>query len=217
MIPADARLDNTALLAIDVIRSCVHKQYEDPQRDIRYTRIRQMIPSLAAFITAFRRLGGRVILTTTVPWQERYLPDNINELYRHDPRARYWSADTGGDAERFCGIPTDGAVVFAKNSYDAFTNRDLVQALEEMAVRYIIVTGVFGDGCVLATICGGFSRGYHFIIAKDLIETTDDDERQALQQHLKERLWPLMYGTTIESERILAAFSERSRDMRRAA
>lgn len=212
MIPVDARLDNTVLLVIDVIRSCAHEQYEDPQRGIRYTKIRQMIPSLAAFITSFQRLGGRIILTTTVPWQERYLPDNINELYRHDPQARYWSAGTEGDAEQFYGIPTDGAAVFAKNSYDAFTNEDFVQALEEMAVRYIIVTGVFGDGCVLATICGGFSRGYRFIIAKDLIETTDDEERQALQQHLKGRLWPLMYGTTVEAEHILAAFSERSRD-----
>jgi len=212
MIPVDARLDNTVLLVIDVIRSCAHEQYEDPQRDIRYTKIRQMIPSLAAFMTSFQRLGGRVILTTTVPWQERYLPDNINELYRHDPQARYWSGDTQGDAEQFCGIPTDGAAVFAKSSYDAFTNEDLVQALEQMAARYIIVTGVFGDGCVLATICGGFSRGYRFIIAKDLIETTDDAERQALQRHLKGRLWPLMYGTTVEAEHILAALAERSRD-----
>lgn len=212
MIPVDANLDNTVLLVIDVIRSCAHEQYEDPQRDIHYTKIRQMIPALAAFITSFRRLGGRIILMTSVPWQERYLPDNINTLYRHNPQARYWSVDTDGDAEQFCGIPTEGTIVFVKNSYDAFTSRDFVQALEEMAVRYIIVTGVFGDGCVLATICGGFSQGYHFIIAKDLIETTDDEERQQLQQLLKERMWPLMYGTTIEAQHILAAFSVRQQD-----
>ena len=68
--------------------------------------------------------------------------------------------------------------------------------------------GLFSDGCVLATICGGFSRGYHFIMAKDLIETTDDEDRQAMQKHLKERLRPLMYGPTLESRAILAAFSK---------
>ena len=97
--------------------------------------------------------------------------------------------------------------VFAKDSYDAFTSEDLVHTLEEMHVRYVIVTGVFGDGCVLATICGGFSRGYHFIIARDLIETTDDEERQAFLRYLKQRMWPLMYGTTVDSRDILTAFS----------
>ena len=55
--------------------------------------------------------------------------------------------------------------------------------LKKYRFRYIIVTGVFSDGCVMATICGGFSKGYHFIIAKDLIETTDDEERQVIQRY----------------------------------
>jgi nicotinamidase-related amidase len=72
---------------------------------------------------------------------------------------------------------------------------------------YVIVAGVFGDGCVMASICGGFSKGYRLVIARDLIETTDDDARQALQEQLKQRTWPLMYGPTIDSQHILAAFS----------
>ena len=40
---------------------------------------------------------------------------------------------------------------------------------------------------------------------KDLIETTDDEERQAFQRYLKQRTWPLMYGTTVESHHILEA------------
>jgi len=210
MIPSNATLDNTVLLVIDAINSCAHKKYEDPARGIHYNKIRQMIPSLSSFITLFTQLGGRTILITTVPWQEQYLPDNINELYRNNQEARYWSRDTNGDAEQFYRIPTGGMRVFAKNSYDAFTNGDFVNTLQEMRVRYIIVTGVFGDGCVLATICGGFSKGYHFIIARDLIDTTDDEERQAFQRYLKHRTWPLMYGTTTESHHILSAFSQRA-------
>ena len=208
MIPSSATLDNSVLLVIDAINSYAHRKYEDPERGIHYNKIRQMIPFLSSFITSFNQLGGRTILITTVPWQEQYLPDNINELYRNDQEARYWSKDTDGDAEKFYRIPTDGVMVFAKNSYDAFTNGDFVNTLQEMRVRYIIVTGVFGDGCVLATICGGFSKGYHFIVAKDLIETTDDEERQAFQRYLKQRVWPLMYGTTVESHHILSAFSQ---------
>jgi nicotinamidase-related amidase len=208
MIPDSATLQNSALLVVDVNNFCAAEDYEDPQRHIHYGRIRRMVPSLASFITAYRRLGGTVLLVTSVPWQERYLPDNINELYRNDEMARYWSEDTSGRAEEFYGIPTEGALIFTKPSYDAFTCPDLVDALDERGIRYLIVAGLFSDGCVLATICGGFSRGYHFIIAKDLIETTDDEDRQAMQKRLKERLWPLMYGPTLESHAILAAFSE---------
>jgi len=207
MIPSGATLSNTVLLVIDVINSCADEKYEDQEQDIHYRKIRQMVPSLSSFITSYKQLGGTVILVTTVPWQEQYLPENINELYRNDERARYWSRDTGGHGERFYEIPTDRAMIFTKNSYDAFTSNDLVSILEKKHIRYIIVTGVFGDGCVLATICGGFSKGYHFIIAKDLIETTDDQDRQVMQKRLKEIMWPLMYGATIESHAILSAFS----------
>jgi len=55
-------------------------------------------------------------------------------------------------------IPTDAATVFAKNSYDAFTNEELVATLERMNARYVIVRSV-RDGCVMASICGGFSKG----------------------------------------------------------
>jgi nicotinamidase-related amidase len=211
MIPSSATLQNSALLVVDVNNFCAAEDYEDPQRHIHYGRIRRMVPSLASFITAYRRLGGTVVLVTSVPWQERYLPDNINELYRNDEMARYWSEDTSGRAEEFYGIPTEGALIFTKPSYDAFTCPELVDALDERGIRYLIVAGLFDDGCVLSTICGGFSRGYHFIIAKDLIETTDDEDRQAMQKRMKERLWPLMYGPTLESRAILATFSMRAR------
>jgi len=200
-------LENSVLLVIDVINSCAHPDYEDAERNIHFNKIRQMVPALSAFITSYRRLGGRVILTTTVPWREPFLAENINDLYRESEEARYWSQDESGRAELFYEIPTDAATVFAKNSYDAFTNEELVATLERINARYIIVAGVFGDGCVMASICGGFSKGYRFVIAEDLIETTDDEDRQALQRFLKLRTWPLMYGATVTAREILAALS----------
>ena len=206
MIIHNLTADNSALLVIDVINSCAHPECEDPARNIRYNKIRRMIPALSTFIFSYKQLGGIVLLTNTVPWQEAYLPENINELYRNSEEARYWSQDTTGYAERFYQIPTDGALIFEKNSYDAFTNEANVHTLEEYRIQYIIVAGIFRDGCVMASICGGFSKGYQLIIAKDLIETTDDESRQMLQQYLKQRTWPLMYGATVESQQILAAF-----------
>ncbi len=208
MISRALTLQNSAFLVIDVINSCAQREYEDQARGIHYNRIRQMVPALSTFMTSYQRLGGRIILTTTVPWQEDHLPENINELYRENAEARYWSHDTTGLAEGFYHIPTCGALVFVKNSYDAFTNGDFINTLEKLRIRYILVAGVFGDGCVMASICGGFSRGYHMIMLKDLIETTDDVDRQSFQKYLKLRMWPLMYGPTVESCEILAAFSD---------
>jgi len=208
MIP-DLSPENSVLLVIDVINSCAEAEFEDPARNIHYGKIRRMVPALSEFMTAYKSLGGRIILTTTVPWQEAHLPENINELYRNNEEARYWSQDPSGRAELFYQIPTEGALVFAKNSYDAFTNEELLHALEEMHTRYIIVAGIFGDGCVMASICGGFSKGYRLVMAKDLIETTDDEGRQMLQEQLKRRTWPLMYGTTVESGQILEALCKK--------
>jgi nicotinamidase-related amidase len=208
MILPELTPHNSVLLVIDVINSCAHPDFEDPARNIHYSKIRQMVPRLASFISSFKGLGGRVILTTTVPWQESFLPENINELYRNNEVARYWSQDRSGRAERFYQLHADGALVFAKNTYDAFADEDLLHALEEMQARYVIITGIFGDGCVMASICGAFSRGYHLVIARDLIETTDDADRQLLQEQLKQRTWPLMYGTTLESGKILTRISQ---------
>ena len=210
MALSSLRSENSVLLVIDVINSCAHPDYEDAARGIHFSKIRQMVPTLAEFITSYRGLGGRVILTTTVPWREPFLAENINELYRESEDARYWSSDESGRAELFYEIPTDGAMVFVKNSYDAFTSAGLVAALEEMGVSYVIVAGIFGDGCVMASVGGAFSKGYRLVIAEDLIETTDDEERQQLQRLLKERSWPLMYGATVSSQEILAVISQAS-------
>jgi hypothetical protein len=60
----------------------------------------------------------------------------------------------------------------------------------------------------MASICGGFSKGFSLVILNDLIETTDDADRQAFQQYLKQRVWPLMYGATAQSQELLAALSQ---------
>ena len=80
------------------------------------------------------------------------------------------------------------------------TNPELGNYLTEHKIKYVVIAGVFGDGCVSATIQGGFSAGYNFIILKDLIETTDSKTRQKIQRLLKEYSWPIMYGKTINSK-----------------
>jgi len=203
---------NTALLVIDIVNGCVDKKCEIPGWKIFYSKIRKMIPYLNNFINKYRRTTeSPIIFVNITQWKKEYLSNNINELYT-DPRACYYSEDDSGFSEEFYLVsPKKGDIVITKNHYDAFTSRELRNLLERKKIHYLVVTGIFGDGCVLATICGGFSRGYNFIILKDLIETTDDPDRQILQKLLKKFTWPLMYGKTITSKEFFKSWKKQSK------
>lgn len=195
---------NTALLIIDPINSCAHENCETPEWNIHFLKIREMLPNLDRFVKKYRKeVGGLVVITTITPWRKSFLPDNLNELYT-DPEAEYYSEDTTGFDEKFYTVkPEKSDIVIAKNTYDVFTNKDFLEELKKRGIKYIVVTGIFSDGCVLASVVSGFARGFNFIILKDLIETTDSETRQEIQKLLIEFTFPKMYGKTIGSEEFL--------------
>ncbi len=201
---------NTALLVIDIINSCAHEKCEIPEWNIHFSKIRTMVPKLEAFIRAFKETTKcKVFYTNTTPWKKEFLTDNINELYT-DPKAYYYSKDNTGFAEEFYLVkPDTNDTVITKNHYDVFTTKGFDDILRGLGIKYLVVTGIFGDGCVLASICGGFSKGYNFLIIKDLIETTDSNTRQELQKKLKEFTWPVMYGLTMTAEELLESWGNK--------
>jgi len=162
---------------------------------------------LQEFIESYRKeVAGTIIFLNLVPWKKEFLPDNMNELYT-DPKAYYYSKDDTGFSEQFYLLsPKKDDIVMTKNTYDTFTQRDFREFLTSKKIRYLIITGVFGDACVMATISGAFSNGYNLIILKDLIETMDHKIRQDLQKLLKEFTWPTLYGKTITSKEFLKAW-----------
>lgn len=199
--------NNTALVVIDPINSCAHEKCEIPENNIHFSKIRKMLPKLNNFLKKYRKkIGGLVVLATITPWDKKHLPENLNELYK-DPEAEYYSKDITGFAEEFHTIETEKSdLIIVKNTYDIFTSEILRKEFEQKGIKYLVVTGIFTDGCVLASVIGGFSRGYNFTILKDLIETTDDKDRQEIQKLLIKFTFPKMYGRTITSEEFLKKF-----------
>lgn len=191
----------TALLVIDPVNSCAHKNCETPELNIHFSKIRKMLPKLNKFIKQYREsIGGLVVISTTTPWNKEHLAENINRLYT-DPKATYYSDDTSGFNGKFHTVETEESdFIITKNSYDVFTNQQLTAKLKKQKIKFIVVTGVFTDGCVLSSVISGFSKGYNFIILKDLVETTDSETRQQLQKLLIKYTFPVMYGKTISSE-----------------
>lgn len=200
--------DNTVLLVIDPINSCAHEKCETPEWNIYFSKIRLMMPKLAAFIDEYKKkIGTQVVYTTVTPWDKDHLAENLNELYS-DPQAYYYSEDASGFEEQFHTVtPSSDDLVFDKNTYDVFANEKLLQEFKNRKIRYIVVTGIFTDGCVLASVISGFSKGFNFVILKDLIETTDDPDRQGIQKLLIKYTFPRMYGKTISSKELLDSFA----------
>ncbi|MFH0846051.1 MAG: isochorismatase family cysteine hydrolase [Patescibacteria group bacterium] len=200
---------NTALIVIDIVNSCSHEKCETPEWDITFSKIREMIPRLNNFIGNFRtKVGGEVIFVNITPWNEENLRENIKELYT-DPWARYYSDDTTGFDEEFNGIkPEKDDLIITKNTYDAFSETELEKKLKEKGIQYLVVAGIFTEGCVLSTITVGFSKGFNFVMLRDLIETVDSEERQRISTDIKNRIFPSLYGKSITSEEFLESWKK---------
>lgn len=195
---------NTALLVIDVINSCAHKNCEIQKWKITFSKIREMVPKLEGFIESYRNeINKNVVLTTTVPWRKEFVAENINELYE-DPNAIYYTEDTSGFAEEFYLLkPKEADLIIDKNTNDAFADERLIKYLKERKIKYVVTTGLFTDGCVLASAAGGFSRGYNMVVLKDLVETTDSKTRQQLQKLLIKFTFPFIFARTLSSQEFL--------------
>lgn len=195
--------ENTALIVIDPVNGCCHEDCEDPEMGITFSAIRKMIPRLNDFIEEFRKkIGGKVIFTNITPWTKEYLPENIQELYE-DPNVAYYSDGSAFEEDFYIVKPKNSDLVVTKNNYDTFSIPNFDNILKENGVSYLVITGVFTDGCVLATVSGGFSHGYNLVILKDLVETTDVKIRQELCKYLIDYTFPVMYGKTLSSKELM--------------
>jgi len=186
------------LVVVDPVRGCCGLEYERPEWGIHFSRVREVVPRLNGFVERHQSLGGRVIWVKPVPWAEGYLPDNINRLYRENPRATFYVTEgVDGYSEFQPGIDVEeGDVVIEKNSYSAFTNPLLTEAL---GCDSYLVAGFYADGCVNATIVDGWGRGYFTYILGDLVESMDGTAKQEQKRYLLSRGWPLMYGHVVSS------------------
>ena len=194
--------DNTALLIIDIVNGTCSQECETPEWGVTFGKIREMVPKLAKFIDEYRdKINQNVYFVNLTPWTKEFLPKNIQKLYEN-PEVEYYGE--GGFEEEFYALcPRDTDVIITKNTYDAFTNPQLEESLREREVDTLVVAGVFTDGCVLSTVVNGFSKGYNFVILRDMVETTDLLVRQRLQKDLLGYLLPMQYGRVMTGEEFL--------------
>jgi len=191
------------LLIIDAVKGCCDIEYERPEWNIHFSRVRELIPRLNGFAEEYRGMGGRIIWVKPTPWTEDHLPENINKLYRENPRATFYVTE---NVEGYVEFPPEIEVgprdlVVEKNSYSAFSNPRLMDLLDSDTY---LIAGVYADGCVNATIVEGWSRGLFTFILSDLVESMDDPVKQGQKDFLLSHGWPLMYGHVVTSRGFLS-------------
>ena len=193
------------LIVVDPINSCCSEKFERSEWNITYSKIRQMIPRLGKFIDKYRKLGGQIIWIRTTPWTEEFLPRNINRLYHENPHATFYTQkDVKESVEFYNGISVHSEdKIFIKNTYSAFANPHLQVFIKKQGTDTILISGIFAEGCVNATIVDGFTKGLFTIILSDLVETMDGKQQQTHKKHLLTHQWPLMYGHVMTSNEFL--------------
>ena len=196
--------ERTALLVIYIVNACCHKDCEDSSAGITYERIRKMVDErLLGFVDRYRQqVNKNVIIMGLKPWTREYLPQNIIRLYDENPMASYFGEE-GFEEEQYHLLPVETDFVVKKNTYDCFASSELIDYLEQRGITDLVICGVFTDGCVLSSIISGFSKGYNFIIPRDLVETTDLPARQELQSLLLDYTFPMQYGRVVDSSAIV--------------
>lgn len=198
------------LIVVDLVNSCCREKFERPEIDITSSRIRRMVPRLREFADEHRRFGGRIIWVRSTPWRAEYLPKNINRLYRENPCATFYTEhDVEESVEFYDGIsPREPDEIVTKNTYSAFADVRLLKLFQENRWDTYLLSGVFAEACVNATLIDGFTKGLFTIILSDLVETMDDKEQQTHKKHLLTHQWPLMYGHVMTSSEFLKKFAE---------
>jgi len=193
------------LIVIDLMKGCCSKKFERPKINITFNRIRQMIPRLIKFTEDYRRFGARIIWIRSTPWREEYLPKNINRLYHENPYATFYTEHDVEESVEFSDgvIPRESDEICTKNTYSAFADARLQKLFQKNQWDTYLLSGVFAEACVNATLIDGFTKGLFTIILSDLVETIDDEEQQAHKKHLVNHQWPFMYGHVMPSSKFL--------------
>lgn len=94
-------------------------------------------------------------------------------------------------------------VYFSKNKADAFSNPSLITYLNNNGINDLIITGIFIEGCVTATVEGALARNFTVTVVEDAVAgATDQSKEAALIKLVSQDI------LILSSEQILTSFSK---------
>jgi biuret amidohydrolase len=204
----DLRAGNTALLIIDVQQAHCHgpgrcgndQDGADPQSVAAKIAPVLMFARQAGFTVMFTRQGHRPDLSDlpeTHRWraERRYAESGIELLRRGDAR---WQIVPELE-------PRPGEPIVDKPAMSSFFATDLDHILRRGGVRNLIVTGLYTDGSIQATLRDANDRGYECLLLEDCCAAIERDNHHATVRML--RLLCGLYGSVSQSDKLLEVLS----------
>lgn len=114
-------------------------------------------------------------------WRERRLPVVHIRHDSVDPQSPY-RAGTEGNAFKAEVEPQLGEPVIDKRTNNAFIGTDLMDVLDELQIRSLVIGGVLLENSVDATVRMAANLGFEVIVPEDAVASTDRTD-------LSGRLW----------------------------
>ncbi len=97
--------------------------------------------------------------------------------------------------------PRDGEPVFTKNDASAFCEGDLAPLLKAHAIDWLIVSGVWTEACVAATIRDAIAAGLRVLLVKDACGSGTEAMHKTAVLNLANRLYG---GAVTDTDRAVA-------------
>ncbi len=98
--------------------------------------------------------------------------------------------------------PEESDEIFYKNINSCFGNEDLVQYLQGIEDKRLMVVGLQTNFCIDATVKSAFERGYKVIIPKGTNSTFDNDymDGETTYRYYNEMMWPDRFAQCVSVE-----------------
>ncbi|MFC2012716.1 cysteine hydrolase family protein [Chloroflexota bacterium] len=196
----------TALMVIDMQYAGAHPDYglgielkeKYPEmHSYYYGRLAQIVvPNHIKLLGFFRKNGLRIVYLT--------IGSRLADLSDLTPLRRQRSTSGGkcwvGSSEYNileAIKPQEDELVMLKTAGNAFSSSSIDQALRNMGIECLVVTGTWTFACVLTTACDAADRGYKTIIVEDAVAGIDQEHHDAAL-----RIFASIYGRVASTDEV---------------
>jgi ureidoacrylate peracid hydrolase len=199
----------TALLVIDMQRA-----FTDPLASLHVPNVDKIIPVIAGLIRFCRQEGIPVIFTEfasdpRIPTLRKD-PFGPEHLVPEKNSVTGWGFPSGSCADGSSGPesrttieelkPNPDELVIPAYSLDKFYGTPLDLVLRARDIRYLAVTGILADLCILATVFSATAREYRVTAVTDGIMTIWPDVMKTVFDIMDRKLARLLNSTDLKKE-----------------
>ncbi|WP_119389357.1 isochorismatase family protein [Taklimakanibacter lacteus] len=187
-----------ALLLVDL----QEEQRHDPQ--YKAFGMDRILGNAARLLEA-ARATGRVVVHAAYIRDFSKRPPRPFEPTSSDGRPTFSDAKSPMTAICHEVAPRHGEPVIVKNDASAFCEGDLAPLLREKGIEWLIVSGVWTEACIAATIRDAMAQGFRVLLVKDACGSGTEAMHRTATLNLANRLYG---GAVADTERALALLQD---------